>query len=123
MNPSPTPIAAIDASAVTPPSAFDRDRHEPRRRAAGRRFMAPVDIGLAGLLILLGTATLATLAFFVVALMLTGAIEAARWTLGAGAHPPAQWLSLLEFSAIGGGVLACAACAAFVVDLRRQRWL
>ena len=123
MNPSPSPIAAIDASAVTPPSDFGRERPVPRRRAAARRFLPRADVGLTGIMILFGATLLSTLALLAIALALTGAIEAGRWALGAGAHLPAHVGSLVGFSALGGLVLGGAACAAFVLDLRRQRWL
>ncbi len=124
MNPSPSPIAAIDASAVAPLPDFGRGRPVPRRRAAARRFLPRADVGLTGIMILFGAALLSTLVLVAIALSLTGAIEAGRWALGAGAHPPAHAhvLALVGFSALGGLVLACAACAAFVIDLRRQRW-
>ena len=123
MNPSPSPIAAIDASAVTPPSDFGRERRVPRRRAAARRFLPRVDVRLTGIMILFGATALSTLLLGTIALALAGAIEAGRWVLGAGAHPPAHVASLVGFSALGGLVLGCAAGAAFLLDLRRQRWL
>ena len=123
MNPSPSPIAGIHADAVTPRSDSGRGWPVPRRRrAAARRFLPPIDIGLTGIMILFGATVLSTLVLVAIALALTGAIEAGRWALGAGAHPPAHVLSLIGFSAVGGLVLGCAACAAFVADLRRQRW-
>ena len=123
MNPPPSPFPAIDASVVAPASDFGRGRPLPRRRAAARRFLPRSDVGLTGIMILFGATLLSTLALLVISLTLTGAIEAGRWALGAGAHPPAHVLSLMVCSALGGLVLGCAACAAFVFDLRRQRWL
>ncbi len=123
MNPSPSSIAAIDAGAVTPPPDSGLDVPVARRRAAARRFVPRADVALTGLVILFGATVLSTLLLAAFALALTGAIEVGRWASGAGAHPPAHVLSLVGFSALGGLVLGCAACVAFVADLRRQRWL
>lgn len=119
MPPSSSPFAAI---AATPPAEFGRELPEPRGRFAARRFMSSIDVGLTALLVLFGATVASSLVIFLGSLAITVLIEAGRWALAAGSEPAVHVLSLVEFSAVGGLLLAAMGCAVFASDLRRQRW-